>query len=768
MVSFKFEYAVKPSSDYKIGYGLKNKPRAYPFNFPIGLKNGNYRFDYDRRDQIHIDQGEVNYVSWGKDMHLEENTNPFIKKLHEMETIKEKELEKIIKNEILSEVLNKKFETIDKHLYKDSSIELKKSESKNLYIEKSLELEKVKLKYLEIYEEILFTRNKVKELIQENPEYLLKSNFEKEIMTEEGLNGLDKPKSEILTDEHIFILEGVKKALEREMESLFYKNDLFEMWHKNTEQSLKLNLFKQLEKNKTTELTSDFIKTLDIEKVEIALAKEDMSEIVVKSIVLLSKLNHEININKEPGPFFKVLNEIYKYKELVNSVLFLYTLYDIEKESKSIEVKVNSEEIERFRDKYLDKSFEVDLNIEESFKMLINNTKHDLYKEVKEKLLKNTTINEIEIEECFKQLEEVYEIVISIENEMKQLDKASIVDLYKEKDIHKLIKKLAIHDLITEGELIEFEKSPIGKILLEYSRSLDKTPREDEIIIDESIPMVKAYKEIMINDDIQATKKSIEIDISKEKEFKKVISEIEIEKNETKIKFNKRFWFLRATDPFDWKVLPYSDYPYRKDPIVFNQDKKIPDNWQLEMTPKLHQEISAHPMPFGENLGDEEMELSIEIMIDVINIMILIWSRMYYNFSGYTGSQAVIRFTKLLYDWLMLETSIEEMEKKGSKEHYFRAYRWIRWEAEKVAIKARDDMSLSGNMYIDEWIFELIYYMENHHFDTMPIFDVVAKMDEFRALLPNDDPQGDINFILDKVKGMRHKIIECKANKSNE
>lgn len=765
---FKFNYEVKPSIDYKIGYGLKNKSIPYPFNFPVGLKNGNYRFNYDRRNQIHIEQGEVNYVSWGKDMHLEENTNPFIKKLYEMEIIKEKELENIIKNEILSEVLNKEFETIDKDLYKDVSIELKRNESKNLYIEKSLELEKIKLKCLEVYEDLLFKKSKIKKLIKENPEYLLKHHLEKETIVEKGLNALDKLKCEVLTDEHTILLEEVKKALEKEMESLFYNNDLFEMWCKNTDQNLKLNLFKQLEKNKTTELTSDFIKTLDIENVKIALTKKDRSEIVVKSIVLLSKINHEIDINKEPGPFFKVLNEIYKYKELVNRVLFLYTLYDIEKESKSIEVKVNNKDIEQFKDKYLDKNFEVDLNIEESFKMLINNTKRNLYKEVKEKFLKNTTINEIEIEECFKQLEEVYEIVISIGNEIKQLDKESVIDLYKEKDVHKLIKKLAIHDLVTEGELIQFEESPIGKILLEYSRGLDKKLEEYEIIIDESIPMFKAYKEIMINEDIQATKKAIEIDINKEKEFKKVISEIEIEKNETKIKFNKRFWFLRATNPFDWKVLPYSDYPYRKDPIIFKQDKKIPDNWQLEMIPKLHQKISEHPMPFGEDLGDEEMALSIEIMIDVINIMILIWSRMYYNFSGYTGSQAVIRFTKLLYDWLVLETSIEEMEKKDSKEHYFRAYRWIRWEAEKVAIKARDDMSLSGNMYIDEWIFELIYYMENHHFDTMPIFEVIGKMDEFRALLPNDDPQGDINFIVDKVKGMRHKIIECKANKSNE
>ncbi|CAK7055499.1 MAG: hypothetical protein TIS_03752 [Tissierella sp.] len=768
MMSFKFEYVIKPSANYKIGYGLKSKPRPYPFNFPVGLKNGNYRFNYDRRDQIHIEGDGQSFVSWGKDMDLEKDINPLIKKIYEMETLKEKELEKLIKKEVLKENSNSKLESLGKELYKDVSIELKKNKIKNLYIERSLELEKIKLKYLDMYEEFLFAKKKIKELIKGNPEYLLNHHFIREISVGECLNGLDQSIEDIVVDNHRFMLETIKKALEKEIESLLNKNDRFDMCYKTTERSFSLNLFKQLEESKTTELTSDFIKTLDIEKMEIALTKEDRAEIVVKSIVLLTKLSNEININKELNPLFKVLNEIYRYKELLNKVLFLYTLYDLEKEDGLVEVETSSAGIDKSIEKSLDKNFEVDLAADSNVKMLISNAKHNMQVELKEKLLKDTTISEVDIEECFKQLEGVYEIVINIERRMKQLDKESITDLSKEKDIHLLIKKLIIHDLVTENELLEFEKSPIGKMILEEFMTLDREQKEMEIVVDKSIPMIRSYKEIMINNDIQTIKKAIEIDLNKEIEFKKVISDIEMEKNDTKIKFNKRFWFLRATDPFDWKILPYSDYPYRDKPVIFNQDKKIPDNWQLEMIPDLYKEINKHPMPFGEDLGDEEMALSIEIMIDVINIMILIWSRMFYNFSGYTGSQAVIRFTKLLYNWLMLETSIEEMEKKRSKEHYFRVYRWIRWEAEKVAIKARDDMTLSGNMYIDEWIFELIYYMENHHFDTMPIFNIIQKMDEFRALLPSDDPQGDINFVLDKVKGMRHKIIECKANKSNE
>lgn len=768
MLSFRFEYVVKPSASYKIGYGLKSKPRPCPFNFPVGLKDGSYRFNYDRRDRIHIEKEAQSFVSWGKDMELEKGVDSFIKKIYEVETLKEKELEKVIKEEVLKQNSNSKLEYLRKELYKDVSIELKKDKTKNLYIEKSLELEKVKLKYLDIYEEFLLKKKKIKELIAESHEYLLSYHFTKGISIGNNLNGLDRPLGEIKTDSHRFILETVKKTLEKEIESLFYKNNQFDIFYKTMEQSLSLNLLKELEGNKTKELTSDFIKALDIEKIETDLIKEDSAEIVVKSMVLLTKLSNEININKEFSPLFKVLNEIYKYKELLNRVLFLYTLYDIEIEDGLVEVETSSTGIDKSIEKKLDKNFEADLAVDSNIKMLINNTKHNIQVELKEKLLKDTTINEADIEECFKQLESIYEIVIDIEKRMKQLDKEFIADLYKEKDVQQLIKKLVIYDLVTENELLEFEKNTIGKIFLEEFMTLNREQIEMEVVVDKSIPMVRAYKEIMINNDIQATKNAIEIDINKEQEFKKVISEVAIEENETKIKFNKRFWFLRATDPFDWKILPYSDYPYEKKPIIFNQDKKIPDNWQLEMIPDLYKEINKHPMPFGEDLGDEEMELSIEIMIDVINIMILIWSRMFYNFSGYTGSQAVIRFTKLLYDWLMLETSIEEMEKKESKEHYFRVYNWIRWEAEKVAIKARDDMSLSGNMYIDEWIFELIYYMENHHFDTMPIFDVIQKMDEFRALLPSDDPQGDIHFVLDKVKGMRHKIIECRVKKNNE
>ena len=317
--------------------------------------------------------------------------------------------------------------------------------------------------------------------------------------------------------------------------------------------------------------TSDFLKDLDIEKSEYILTKEEKSEILIKSVILLSKIKNEINIHEEEGPYFKKLNEIFKEEEPIFNILVGFFIYDLFKEKDFMQIETTEEEITKFKDKILDKNFEVDLEIENIFKMLIDNTKHDLFEDIEEDLLKDETIHEADIEKCFKQLEEVYEIIIDIEKRMKQLDKEYIVDLYKEKDIYQLIKKLAIHDLITEKEFVQLKKSPIGKILLEQVTELNKNVETREIEIDESIPMVKAYKEIMINEDIDTAKKAIEIDINKEKVFWKLLNEIEIEDDEEKIKFNKRFWFLRATDPFDWKILPYSDYPYKEKPLYLEK-----------------------------------------------------------------------------------------------------------------------------------------------------------------------------------------------------
>jgi hypothetical protein len=48
----------------------------------------------------------------------------------------------------------------------------------------------------------------------------------------------------------------------------------------------------------------------------------------------------------------------------------------------------------------------------------------------------------------------------------------------------------------------------------------------------------------------------------------------------------------------------------------------------------------------------------------------------------------------------------------------------------------------------------------------MPLFEDVNKMDEWRRFF-NRDLQTDITWVLDKVKGLRHKIIEGRERAGN-
>lgn len=360
------------------------------------------------------------------------------------------------------------------------------------------------------------------------------------------------------------------------------------------------------------------------------------------------------------------------------------------------------------------------------------------------------------------------DIEVYLEDEENELDKEAIKEIMED-----LFDEEYLMDLVNEILLEINEEStldPSAKDILTYIfKNLEK--QEKEFVLDEDLPLVKVYKEINKGEpDIQVLR---EQSIVKETSVELSQKFRSIDKFEEKnLDLYKRFWFLRATDPLDWKIVPYDNFPYEDEPVIFDEDKEmIPDNWQLKMVGvenKLFNKIDKNPVPFGEDASNTEIALSIEIMIEMINILILLWSRLFYAFTGYTGTQSVTRLTRTLYEWLTLETSIGAMENKESKDHYMRAYRWIRWEAEKVAIKARDDMNLNGNFYIDEFVFELIYYMENHHFNTMPLFEVVEVMDEYRALIPSDEPQGDIEFVLDKVKGIRHKILDCREKRSNE
>ena len=161
-----------------------------------------------------------------------------------------------------------------------------------------------------------------------------------------------------------------------------------------------------------------------------------------------------------------------------------------------------------------------------------------------------------------------------------------------------------------------------------------------------------------------------------------------------------------------------------------------------------------HPIPLGEDLGIREIPVSIPIMVDFMNILLLLWSKRYLAFSGMMGTRAITGMTKLVHQWLTLDTSLGA----ESIDDYYRCYRWMRWEAEKCYNRAKLDPNLTGNLWIEEMIYEMIDYLEMHHFDKMPEWKDIGKMDEQRGIF--NDPQLDIPIVLDKFKGVRKRAID--------
>ncbi|ADK16162.1 hypothetical protein WX45_01809 [Clostridium ljungdahlii DSM 13528] len=115
--------------------------------------------------------------------------------------------------------------------------------------------------------------------------------------------------------------------------------------------------------------------------------------------------------------------------------------------------------------------------------------------------------------------------------------------------------------------------------------------------------------------------------------------------------------------------------------------------------------------------------------------------------------QFVIEF---LYDWYTLDTS-------NPDEDYYRTYRWVRWEAEKVYFLNLD----TGLQGIGVLVENLIDYLKQHHFNIVPIWRNPKAMDierNFNRVAEN----GDLMKALDKLKGKRYYYIETqKVEKKN-
>ncbi|MCB2300405.1 hypothetical protein [Clostridium tagluense] len=226
----------------------------------------------------------------------------------------------------------------------------------------------------------------------------------------------------------------------------------------------------------------------------------------------------------------------------------------------------------------------------------------------------------------------------------------------------------------------------------------------------------------------------------------------------------KRWWVLEATAPTDFKILP-DDYGYVNNPLSVNRR----DREYRNMTDLLNHPISF--MPYLENdkgidldYGTEEMSLSIEILLEMVNIVGMIVMRSASQFANASGQEAIEFIMELLLDWFNMDSTIREMNLKGSREHYLRSYRWIRWEAEKVWFKADKDHTqdrMMGIKYAGMLFSNLLDYMKYHHFNLVPIWRNLKCMDTERNF-NRKASNGDLMKNLDKLKGRRHYFIETK------
>lgn len=234
------------------------------------------------------------------------------------------------------------------------------------------------------------------------------------------------------------------------------------------------------------------------------------------------------------------------------------------------------------------------------------------------------------------------------------------------------------------------------------------------------------------------------------------INKIDIKHDLLYLSLNKRWWFLRPTNPKIKIDLPYIDYPYETNPVL-NEN--------------------TSPIPEFKNLGKQNLPVSIEIVVDVVNIVIHWWHHSYSDLANAYGTEGIQGLMDVIYQWFMLETSQKELEDKGSYADYTRTFRWLRWEAERIYFMAKNDylnckkdpennVLYNSNVYMGKYVSSLLSYLKYHYYYLVPIFDGVSKMDSIRAVLPSDDPQGNIikNVLPDKIIEEKDYIFDNNEN----
>lgn len=760
---------------YQCRYQQKENPIYYKLSYTKGICHGIFKFTYGEKEKpIYVERPIKQYTYWGREIRVEESEIkvPFtVKRIqipHTIRLIKDaiRHLEQNGQCELKREQANNKVSYELPQLFssrKDAAINLSSPFVQMNYLKKQLvlfenayiqETEKKELtiqdidKFLGLLTEVQVEVSKIISLSQSRhiegvtEEYRV---FDKvtqyiEHLSERLIVGSGTLDVDIVQD----------RILSRELLSNLQIEaiaDLERDYHKQLEAFI--DTMKYLERSDTFELLYQEFRNVLKRKTDLRLLEEGLNYLGTKS-----KEDNEIELSC-------IKQVVNKYLKVALEQTKMYQKQSISCSSESdtlTERNITKDMLSEIH-KYLKRVVLKDMLLQEYIHILSKGIIRDITNNYLEQFIEKLTYKEI--------LQVVQEQFFekSIIQELSRLIHTKILVLVKDKEmiqnkvakqLRKLQDRVRFLEVDNHEQLIEdITKYPV--LIETLSQTIEETFKDIQVDeVEETIEYL--LKSIIIEKEQNRLSETLKA-VQQEEQYllsKELL--IQLKESEKTLKLYKRFWTIGNSDFKDLMILPDHDYPYESEPII--EDIKImPENHHVVYPNEFYKCIDRHPIPNGEELAPNEIGVSIDVLIDLINIFMMMWCKFTTAFWGWTGTQAVIGMIDSIYEFITLENSRELQLEKGVKEQYDRAYKWLRWEGEQMALYARHDPELRGNYYVGLMLEELINYMIDHHFDVMPLFIDVHKMNEWRTLF-NRQVDRDIKWVLDKVKGIRHKLLK--------
>lgn len=524
----------------------------------------------------------------------------------------------------------------------------------------------------------------------------------------------------------------------------------------------KQNYYKFIFKYRNKLIRYDFTRLLR-QEIEGKIYKEQKNYFIIKkekdnSLLFTNKLLADLKL-KSVFLSFEKSKVLEVFKKSIDS--FIVKQYSLE--------KFNINYLEKFADNHIkifDEIFKQEILKKINKKYVINNKNYIDYKDVETKIVKSGLGNNLFINRpkysLIKKEKNIFIMDIIkkyLNNSYSLITKkseiflkfANLTDIIKENK-EKILKRvyntpisLSKHwfNLDIKGQNIDKPELDFMLEKIFYNSPIEKSKYEDN------------------NTLLSVIKMEFPIDKNNYKTFllKEIAKTFKLNKNNKnkRLELKKRWWFLRPTKHKVKIEIPSIDYDYNDYHLLGEEED---------------------PFKNFTNKGKENIEISIEIYIDLLNIILMWWCQSGEMLQISTGEEALKGLYNVLNNWMTLDSSLKQVREAGSEEEYQRCFRIIAWHMEAEFYNSKVDKGLyqkginnklyNGNYYMSHLVDDLLIYVEEHFYDVVPLFKGnKARMSEARSSVTNHDYNDDIinekNIKFDKVdksSNYKKKIIE--------